>query len=179
MHTQNARTTIPSHTHTHTHTHTTPTTTTITTTRPRVISLNHHRSRGRSNRYTRTTFSVEPRDQSARTATLRLATYIECERITHHRQYAKRVFKPHTIIHRAYLGPAYPSRARRSIASCVPWSRATFGCAHRRRRWTWRKSRRWFGQSSSSGDGEARRACVSSTTDGVDGRRGRGGRFDR
>jgi len=67
----------------------------------------------------------------------------------------------------AYLCPAYVSHDRIDPRrGCrVPWSRATFGCARRRRRWTWRKSRRWFGQSSSSGDVD-RRACVSSVDDG-------------
>ena len=145
------------------------TTTIKTTTSARPARRHRSRHRARSNRYTRTTFSVEPRDQSARTATLRFATYIEYDahKNTTVSTHSATLHLTSSSSTPAYLCPAYVSHDRIDPRrGCrVPWSRATFGCARRRRRWTWRKSRRWFGQSSSSGDVD-RRACMSSVDDG-------------
>ena len=102
------------------------TTTIKTTTSARPARRRRSRHRERSNRYTRTTFSVEPRDQSARTATLRFATYIEYDAHTppsvrtprrstsHHRHPHQRIFAPRTyptiesirVADVAYLGRA-------------------------------------------------------------------------
>ena len=163
------------------------TTTIKTTTSARPARRHRSRHRERSNRYTRTTFSVEPRDQSARTATLRFATYIEYDAHTppsvrtprrstsHHRHPHQRIFAPRTyptiesirVADVAYLGRARLLDARAGGVGGLGGNHGV-GLGNHRRRVTSigvRVCRRWtMGDAGVDDDwgegGDATRFCV-------------------